>query len=89
MITVNDNVPPIIVSPPNITGVQCSSEVPAPYANFSQFIAAGGEATDNCSGAVVITLFGESIVPGDCANRYVLTRVYQAMDVCGNTATAT
>lgn len=89
IITVNDVVPPLIVCPPDISGLQCSSDVPAPYANLSQFIAAGGQASDNCGGgAVVITLINESIVPGNCANQYVLTRTYQAMDVCGNTSSA-
>jgi len=77
------------VAPPPITGVQCASGVPAAYSNLSQFISAGGQASDNCSGSVTISLLTENITPGNCANQFVLTRTYKATDVCGNSSTAT
>lgn len=89
IITVNDNVPPAISAPPAITGIECSSAVPAPYGNASQFIAAGGQVGDNCSGTVIVSFVSEAVTPGSCANRYTITRTYRATDVCGNSSTAT
>src|SRR5690606_23550395 len=44
-------------------------------------------ATDNCGNATVTET--RDTVDGNCVNRYVITRIFTATDVCGNTATAT
>ncbi len=80
-ITVNDNTAPVITGIPADVTVQCASAVPAPND-------AGVVATDNCSGAVVITHSDET-VPGSCANRFVIKRTYTATDVCGNSSSQT
>ena len=88
IITVNDNVAPIMTAPPAITGIQCSSAVPAPYGNATQYVAAGGTISDNCVGTIVVVLANEVVIPGTCENKYTITRTYRATDVCGNSSTA-
>ena len=80
-ITVNDNTAPVITSIPADVTVQCASAVPAP--NDGAVVA-----TDNCSGAVVIT-HSDQIIPGSCVNKFVLKRTYTATDVCGNSSSQT
>ncbi|MFN8288688.1 MAG: PKD-like domain-containing protein [Chitinophagaceae bacterium] len=81
-ITVNDQTPPVLTCPPNIT-VSCASAVPA--AN----IASVTGVSDNCGGAVTVTWQGDVISNQTCANRYTITRTYRATDVCGNFAECT
>lgn len=88
-ITVFDNIPPIIIPPADVTGIQCASDIPAPFVNAEQFISAGGQVSDNCEGGVVVIMIQESIVAGDCINQYDLIRTYRATDVCGNTSVTT
>ncbi len=88
-ITVFDNIPPVIIPPADVTGIQCASDIPAPFVNAEQFVAAGGQVSDNCEGGVVVVMIQESIVAGDCVNQYDLIRTYKATDVCGNTSIAT
>ncbi len=66
--------------PPNVT-VQCDV-VPAPPP------ATPPMATDNCDLSVTVTMT-ETRVNGYCADTYILTRKWTAMDDCGNTKTAT
>ena len=80
-ITVNDNTAPVITGIPADVTVQCASAVPAPND-------AGVVATDNCSGAVVIT-HSDQTIPGSCANKFVIKRTYTATDVCGNSSSQT
>ncbi len=80
-ITVNDNTAPVIASFPTNLTVQCASAVPAP--NDAAVVA-----TDNCSGAVVIT-HSDQTIPGSCANKFVIKRTYTATDVCGNSSSQT
>src|SRR5204862_154773 len=75
-ITVDDEIAPVITSIPANTTVSCAADVPA--ANDSAVVA-----TDNCPGAVTIS-HSDVIVPGSCANRFVVQRTYTATDVCGN-----
>ncbi len=77
-ITVFDNTTPSISCPANVT-VQCASQVPASNP-------AGVVATDNCGGAATVIFTGDAISNQTCANRFIITRSYQAMDACGNTA---
>jgi PKD repeat protein len=81
IITVNDEAAPTISCPANLT-VSCASLVPA--ANISLVTA-----TDNCAGAVTVTVAADVITELDCANSYLIARVYTATDVCGNSATCT
>jgi len=77
-ITVFDNTPPVINCPINLT-VQCATDVPLP----------GATASDNCSGLITVTLISETISNQTCANRFTVTRVYRATDVCGNSSQCT
>ena len=72
---------PVITGIPADVTVQCASAVPAPND-------AGVVATDNCSGAVVIT-HSDQTIPGSCANKFVIKRTYTATDVCGNSSSQT
>jgi uncharacterized repeat protein (TIGR01451 family) len=81
VITVFDDVPPVITCPTNIT-VECSSDVPPPNT-------ASVTGSDNCGGPVIIGFLGDVISNQTCLNRYLITRIYQASDLCGNTATCT
>lgn len=69
-----------ITCPANIN-VQCSSQVPP--ANVGSVTTSG-----TCPG-VVVTHMGDVISNQTCANRYTITRTYQATDACSNTATCT
>ncbi len=79
IITVFDNTPPSITCPANIT-VQCASLIPAN--NPASVVS-----SDNCAGGSTVTFVGDVVSNQTCVNRFTLTRTYQAIDVCGNTAT--
>ncbi len=79
VITVFDSTPPTVTCTANAT-VQCASLVPA--VNIALVAA-----SDNCGGAAIVTHVGDVITNQTCANRYTLTRTYQATDACGNLAT--
>lgn len=81
LITVDDQTPPAIKCPPNIT-VTCSSLVPLP----NPALVTG---TDNCSGSITKLLAGEVISDQTCSNQYLLTRTYQGVDICGNAGVCT
>jgi uncharacterized repeat protein (TIGR01451 family) len=78
-ITVNDNTPPSITCPANVT-VSCIGQVPAININTVM-------TSDNCGGAVTVTFVSDNISGTVCANRLTLTRIYRATDACGNSAT--
>jgi large repetitive protein len=78
VITVNDNVAPVLAGvPANIT-VACQSEVPT---------AVTVTATDNCAGGVPRVTMVDVISNETCVNRKTITRTWTATDACGNTAT--
>jgi|GEM_PF-1074431 len=81
-ITVNDQTPPTLTCPANVT-VSCASQVPAPN------IASVTGVSDNCGGVVTVTHQGDVITNQTCPNRYTITRTYRATDVCGNFAQCT
>ena len=81
IITVNDDVPPTLTCP-TIAPVQCPEDLPAAYADLAAFRAAGGRATDNCSGALTFALVSDTGLVGSCPA--TVTRVYRVTDVCGN-----
>ena len=81
-ITVNDQTPPSLTCPVNVT-VSCASQVPAPN------IASVTGVSDNCGGIVTVTHISDVISNQTCPNRYTITRTYRATDVCGNFAECT
>ncbi len=81
LIIVNDNTAPLLTCPPGVT-VQCASQVPAP--NIALVTA-----TDNCSGVPTITFVSDVITNQTCTNKFTITRIYRATDICGNSATCT
>ncbi|MCF8223014.1 MAG: HYR domain-containing protein, partial [Bacteroidales bacterium] len=84
-ITVNDITTPTMTAPPDIT-VECLSDVPAAYANYVQWTAAGGTASDNCGiNTASFTMVNESSDGNTCPE--LITRIYQIEDNCGNIGT--
>ncbi|MGA1544853.1 MAG: hypothetical protein ACO388_08525, partial [Saprospiraceae bacterium] len=80
--TINDNTPPSISCPPNMT-FNCDGEVPSMYFNWPAFLAAGGSGSDNCG--IDAGSFGRSqSSSGLCPLTY--TRTYSIEDNCGNTS---
>ncbi|MFN0013466.1 MAG: HYR domain-containing protein, partial [Saprospiraceae bacterium] len=73
VITVNDDEAPVLSATPFDVNVDCSEDVPA---------APVVTATDNCDD--VLVEFSETTTPGGCLNQYVVTRHWQAADLCGN-----
>ena len=85
-IVIKDETPPILVCPEGSVVENDLSEMAA-YQNLEEFIAAGGEASDNCSldesGFVLLSEdIDYSVYP------IVVTRIYQIFDDCGNSTTA-
>ncbi len=73
---------------------QCISEIPAPAADYAEFVLHGGSAVDNgCFGPVAptVTYIGSSDNggPGCAGMPYVLNRTYRATDCAGNIADCT
>lgn len=81
MLTVNDFTLPSINCPANLT-VSCAREVP--LADPMSIVA-----TDGCGGTVVVIHHKDSISHLICTNRYLVNRIYQAIDACGNIAYCT
>ncbi|MGB4846399.1 MAG: hypothetical protein WBP41_00675, partial [Saprospiraceae bacterium] len=79
LITVNDQTPPTIMCPGNLT-VQCAGDVPV--SSTTTVIA-----SDNCGAISTILFLSDVISNQSCANRYTITRSYRAIDICGNSAT--
>ncbi|MEM1118812.1 MAG: T9SS type A sorting domain-containing protein [Bacteroidota bacterium] len=75
-ITVNDTEAPTIPDAPEPVAVQCADDVPAPAAL---------SATDNCSGTVE-GVPSDEITPGDCPNKFTVTRTWTFTDECGNSS---
>jgi len=89
IITVTDTTPPVISCPP-AAPIQCAELIPAPYANLTAFISAGGTASDNCTAVAGLTLshLGDgALAGGSCGG--TITRTYQVTDACGNFSTCT
>jgi hypothetical protein len=79
IITVDDDVPPMITCPMDVT-VECLPDVPAP--DPSQVTA-----TDNCPGDVTVEFVGDASDGQTCPE--TITRTYRATDLCGNTSDCT
>ncbi|MBL7775738.1 MAG: T9SS type A sorting domain-containing protein, partial [Saprospiraceae bacterium] len=80
-ITVDDQTPPTISCPANIT-VTCASQVPP-------LMPVMVAASDNCGGALTRFFLGDQIDAQVCANNFRINRVYAAADLCGNSASCT
>ncbi|MCK4679030.1 MAG: HYR domain-containing protein, partial [Bacteroidales bacterium] len=80
--TIHDLTPPEITCPPDST-LECFVDLPSSYTNWTEFVTAGGNATDNCGiDETTFTLTDEQIT-GNCP--IIVTRTYQVADSCGNT----
>jgi hypothetical protein len=80
-ITIDDNAPPSITCPANVT-VSCANQVPAPNP-------ASVTTSDNCGGPVTVIHVSDVNSNQTCTNNFTLTRTYRATDACGNSATCT
>src|SRR5690606_13781336 len=78
VVHVRDTQAPDISGVPADITVECSAIPPAPQ------IGSDITASDNCDTNPVLT-FAELTAPGSCPYEYVLTRIWSATDVCGNT----
>jgi hypothetical protein len=85
-ITIDDNILPSITVPSGGT-FSCASELPAPYANPEELLAAGGTLSDNCAiNAASLQLVSQVSNGSTCPE--VITRTYRIRDLCGNSAQA-
>lgn len=76
-ITVEDNTPPVITCPMDVT-IDCAvSTDPSNTGSAS--------ATDNCDLVVDVT-FSDSVAPGGCPQERVITRTWTAADDCNNSS---
>ncbi|KAF0204319.1 MAG: hypothetical protein FD170_224, partial [Bacteroidetes bacterium] len=85
IVTVNDDGNPVINCPVTIS-VSCDTQVPAAYANYAAFVAAGGSASDQSginesSFALVSQISDNNTCPE------TITRVYSIEDNAGNEST--
>ena len=84
VVVVNDIVAPDLSCAPAITGIV--GDVPVPYLNYAEFVAAGGSASDNC-GIIEGTFRFVSDVSDGKVNPTTFTRTYEIADYCGNIGT--
>ncbi|MBK8922692.1 MAG: HYR domain-containing protein [Saprospirales bacterium] len=86
-IAIDDEIPPTITCPPNLTAT-CSASEQTPYADYSAFTDAMGSAGDNCGiNPASFAFVGGSSNSMTCPE--VVTRTYRIADLCGNTTTCT
>ena len=76
-IAVEDNTPPVISCPANVT-LECP-------ANTDPSNTGSATATDTCDASPTIT-YSDRTVAGECAGAEVITRTWTATDDCGNSA---
>src|SRR5206468_1685327 len=74
-ITVQDITAPSITCPATVN-VTCASGVPAPDIALVT-------ASDGC-GPVTVTWLSDTMSASNCPNRFLITRIYRATDLCGN-----
>src|SRR5690606_5612607 len=80
LITVNDQTPPVITCPADLTIDFGDSEDPAATGTPT--------GTDNCGGALTFD-FVDEIIPGACDSSYTIVRIWSAFDACNNSAICT
>jgi uncharacterized repeat protein (TIGR01451 family) len=72
-ITVQDTEAPVLEEEiPSIITLECNEDIELSYV-----------AIDNCDGEIVGE-FEDTIVPGECDNDYVISRIWSFVDACGN-----
>ena len=77
-----DDMPPQL-NLPVLGSYECIDELPAPYADYGTFIAAGGTSSDNCGlNTSSFILLTELTVP--IGNDFQVTRTYKISDNCNN-----
>ena len=76
-ITIEDNTPPILTAPINVT-LECD-------ADSNPTGTGSATASDNCDPAPIIT-YADEIVPGDCPNESTIKRTWSATDACENSS---
>ena len=81
-----DSEPPVLVCPAP-SEINCGDPIPL-YADLSEFLAAGGTATDNCA-VLALNQVSLDTIPGLCPYVHTIEIVYEALDVCNNRATCT
>lgn len=79
IITIIDNVPPVLSGVPDDVILNCEEDLPPPANVF---------ATDNCPAPVDITYLQEDL-GGDCMTGHDYLRTWTATDACGNQSTET
>ncbi|HLF64409.1 MAG TPA: T9SS type A sorting domain-containing protein, partial [Saprospiraceae bacterium] len=80
IISVEDNTPPTIFCPPDVTLVGGESTDPADTGTAT--------ASDNCDATPDIT-YSDNYIPGPCSMEFSISRTWTATDACGNTAQCT
>ena len=78
-ITVQDNTPPVIVCPSNLT-INCQSSILPANTGIAS-------ATDNC-GSTPSLSFSDVTSSGSCPGNSVISRTWTAVDGCGNVGTS-
>ncbi|NNL31839.1 MAG: T9SS type A sorting domain-containing protein, partial [Flavobacteriaceae bacterium] len=76
-ITVNDDTPPVITCPADLTLEA------GPNLDISPANTGSATATDNCGGDPTIE-FTDVVTPGNCIGQTTITRTWTATDECGN-----
>src|SRR5207237_6684568 len=79
-INVDDNTPPVASCPGSQT-VECAADAP-PASDLAGFAAQGGDASDNCAGALSAQFVNDAITNQTCRDRYTITRTYRVGDAC-------
>ena len=80
VIEVNDTTPPTLIGCPADIEVQCGLPIPPPA------LVSG---VDNCDSDVNVTVVETPGVPGDCPQEFTFSRIWTAIDSCGNAASCT
>ncbi len=78
VITIDDNAPPAISCPPNVT-VSCDEDTLPGSTGMAT-------ANDICDGAPGVT-YSDQILSGGCVQEYYIIRTWIATDACGNSST--
>ena len=87
IISVLDQTPPTMSCPPNVT-VICEEDLPSPYSNLGQYLAAGGTVSDQCGYvSASFKLTSETLLNNTCPKN--IERIYEITDLCGNTGYCT
>jgi hypothetical protein len=85
IITVDDDVDPMMSCPGDLVAVCDISEQPV-YSDYSSFLSAGGTASDNCQIDEATFMLQSEVSDGNSCPETVI-RVYYVEDLCGNGAT--